>query len=91
MARKPKFYVVWRGRNTGIFMSWAETEAQVSGYPGARHKSYRSRVDAEQALANGPPEAVRHSDNPTAPHFANGREEIARRDAKISRSDELPF
>ena len=48
-----KYYVVWKGRRTGIFNSWAECEAQVKGYTGAQYKAFASRADAERALAGG--------------------------------------
>ena len=44
-----KFYVVWKGRQTGIFSSWAECERQVKGYPNPEFKSYSSRAQAEAA------------------------------------------
>lgn len=50
MAKKQKFYVVWKGRKTGIFTSWDECAAQVTGYPDAEYKSFESRAAAEQAF-----------------------------------------
>jgi ribonuclease HI len=50
MAEKPKFYVVWKGRKTGVFSSWEACAAQVQGYTGAQYKSFTSRLAAEQAL-----------------------------------------
>ncbi|MGA2490960.1 MAG: ribonuclease H family protein [Anaerolineales bacterium] len=50
MSQKPKFYVVWKGRNTGIFSSWEECAVQVQGFPGAQYKSFASRLAAEKAL-----------------------------------------
>ena len=50
-VNKQKFYVVWKGRQTGIFGSWAECEAQVKGYTGAEYKAFDSRPEAERALA----------------------------------------
>ncbi len=50
MANKQKFYVVWKGRKTGIFRSWDECSAQVASYPGAEYRSFESREAAEQAL-----------------------------------------
>ncbi|UYG09208.1 ribonuclease H family protein [Halomonas sp. M4R1S46] len=50
----PKFYVVWVGRQTGIFTTWAECNRQVKGYPKARYKSFPTREDAEAAFAKGP-------------------------------------
>lgn len=50
---KQRYYVVWKGRKTGVFHSWAECEAAIKGYSGAEYKAFDSRVEAERALANG--------------------------------------
>ncbi len=52
MAKKQKFYVVWKGHKTGIFDSWAECAAQVSGFAGAEYKSFENRRAAEEAFRN---------------------------------------
>jgi ribonuclease HI len=49
MAKK-KFYVVWQGVKPGIYTSWEECKAQVSGFKNARYKSFASRQEAEQAF-----------------------------------------
>ncbi len=48
-AKKSKYYVVWKGRRPGIFSTWEECSAQVSGYPGARYKAFDTRLQAERA------------------------------------------
>jgi len=45
-----KHYVVWRGRKTGVFGSWAECERQVKGYAGAEYKAFNTREDALRAF-----------------------------------------
>jgi ribonuclease HI len=50
MAKKQKFYVVWKGRKPGIFTSWEECSAQVTGYPDAEYKSFESKDAAEKAF-----------------------------------------
>jgi len=45
-----KFYVVWAGRQTGIFTDWATTRQAVDKFAGARFKSFPSRAEAEQAF-----------------------------------------
>ncbi|MBE9917657.1 ribonuclease H [Paenibacillus donghaensis] len=50
---KSKFYVVWEGKKPGIYASWAECQAQVSGYKDAKYKSYESRTEAEAAYKGG--------------------------------------
>ena len=45
---KTKFYAVKKGRQTGIFLTWAQCQEQVKGYPGAIFKSFPTK---EEALA----------------------------------------
>jgi ribonuclease HI len=47
-----KYYVVWKGRRTGIFSNWGECEAQVKGYAGAEYKAFESRREAEHAYSS---------------------------------------
>lgn len=49
MASK-KYYAVLKGRQTGIFTSWAECEQQITGFSGAVYKSFKTRGEAEAAL-----------------------------------------
>lgn len=55
---KQKYYVVWKGRQTGIFRSWAACAASVSGYPGAEYKAFESEPAARAAF-QGAYEAVK--------------------------------
>jgi ribonuclease HI len=48
--KKTKFYVVWQGREPGIYGSWAACQAQVDNFPGARYKSYLSYEQAKKAF-----------------------------------------
>jgi ribonuclease HI len=50
---KKRFYVVWKGRKTGIFTSWAECEKQVKGFVGAKYKAFDTLKEAESALKSG--------------------------------------
>jgi ribonuclease HI len=45
-----RFYVVWKGRQTGVFENWEECKAQVNGYPGAQYKGFNSRPEAKKAF-----------------------------------------
>jgi ribonuclease HI len=45
-----KYYVVWNGRKNGIFSSWAEASAQVTGFPNAQYKSFETKEAAEKAF-----------------------------------------
>ncbi len=53
-----KFYVVWAGRETGIFTEWATTQRHVHGFSAARFKSFESRAEAEEAFKAGAPPTV---------------------------------
>ena len=43
-----KFYAVASGRKTGIFKTWAECQAQVKGFSGARYKSFQTLEEAQR-------------------------------------------
>lgn len=47
-----KYYVVWHGRETGIFTDWATCKKQIDQFAGARYKSFPSREEAEAAFQN---------------------------------------
>ncbi|MCK4678431.1 MAG: ribonuclease H family protein [Bacteroidales bacterium] len=49
--QKKKFYVVWKGREVGIFENWASCEKQIKGFTGAVYKAFPSREQAEAAFS----------------------------------------
>jgi ribonuclease HI len=51
MAKKQKYYVVWKGNRPGIYDNWAEAEEQIKGVEGAQFKSYESENDAIKAYS----------------------------------------
>ena len=61
--QKAKFYVVWQGREAGIYDSWAACEAQVKGVA-AKYKGFATLAEAEQAFAANPEDYI--SRNATA-------------------------
>ncbi|GAB3884342.1 ribonuclease H1 domain-containing protein [Spirosoma agri] len=52
--KKPKFYVVWRGRETGVFDSWADCQKQTAGFDGALFKAFDSKPAAVKAYKDKP-------------------------------------
>ncbi|WP_422858065.1 viroplasmin family protein [Flagellimonas sp. S174] len=50
MAKKKKFYVVWKGKKPGIYESWDDCKAQIEGYKGAQYKSFSEFVEAKKAF-----------------------------------------
>ncbi len=57
MAKK-KYYVVWDGRETGVYDSWESCKEQVAGYPGAVYKSFDSEEQAHEAFYDDSKEHV---------------------------------
>lgn len=49
-----KIYVVWAGRQPGIYHTWEECKQQISGWNGARFKAYDSLKEAEIAYKLDP-------------------------------------
>lgn len=47
-----KYYVVTRGRTTGLFYSWEDCKEQVLGYNNALYKSFTNKKDALNFLKN---------------------------------------
>lgn len=47
-----KFYAVRNGLKTGIFHTWEECRASVSGYSGAEYKSFPTLEQAREYLGN---------------------------------------
>lgn len=48
-----KYYVVWQGREPGVYAEWAKCKAQVDRFPGAKYKSFATLEEAESALRGG--------------------------------------
>jgi len=53
-----KFYVVWAGRETGIFTSWDVTKRAVDKYPQAKYKSFATEAEAKTAFAQSPANSI---------------------------------
>ncbi|XP_028164561.1 ribonuclease H1-like [Ostrinia furnacalis] len=51
-ASKMPFYAVAKGRTPGIFMNWADCEAQVKGFSGARYKKFDTADAAQKFITD---------------------------------------
>lgn len=51
---KKKIYVVWEGKQPGIYTSWQECERQVKNHAGARFKGFATMEEAQLAYASAP-------------------------------------
>ena len=87
--QKAKFYVVWQGREPGIYDSWAACEAQVKGVA-AKYKGFATRAEAEAALAANPEEYI--SRNAIAKRTtASSESDLQALCADLQRSDRSPI
>lgn len=50
---KQKFYVVWKGKNPGVYNTWDDCKKQIEGYPEAVYKSFKDKTLAEKAFQEG--------------------------------------
>ena len=48
-----KYYVVWKGFAPGVYDSWEEAEMQVSGYPDASYRAFKTMEAAVEAFREG--------------------------------------
>jgi ribonuclease HI len=51
MTKKDKFYVIWVGRNPGVYQHWSDCKTQIEGIGNAKYKSFDSLNEAEDAFA----------------------------------------
>lgn len=57
MAKTGKYYAVKSGRKPGIYTTWEECAAQVTGYAGAAYKAFARLQDAQAYLKAGESES----------------------------------
>lgn len=57
MAKK-KYYVIWEGRQKGIFEDWPTAQAAVAGHKGAKYKGFETRAQAEEAFRQAPEKSI---------------------------------
>jgi ribonuclease HI len=51
---KQKYYVVWEGKNPGVYDNWKDCERQIRNHDGAVYKSFVDRELAEKAFLDDP-------------------------------------
>lgn len=49
MAKKEKFYTVWKGSRPGIYTSWKDCKAAITNYKGAQYKAFPTFEAAKKA------------------------------------------
>ncbi|MDV7103279.1 ribonuclease H family protein [Vibrio sp. TH_r3] len=89
-----KFYVVWKGRETGMFSDWATCKKQVDQFPGARYKSFPTKIEAEQAFS-GSAKAPSHQSTHNKPTPGTRAKSVVKKSKPAALTDEkimaMPF
>lgn len=50
---KNKYYVVWKGRNPGVYDNWEACRKEIEGFTGALYKGFPDKNSAEAAFNQG--------------------------------------
>ena len=50
MASQKKFYVVFKGRNPGVYDDWGDAKEQIDDFAGAQYRGYASAAEAADAF-----------------------------------------
>jgi len=53
LSKSKKVYVVWKGREIGVFTDWQKCSASIQGFPGAKYKSFKTLQAANTAFQDG--------------------------------------
>jgi len=74
---KTKYYVVWVGLQPGVYKSWEECKAQITNFPKAQYKSFKSKEGAEKAFRESSSEHIGVAGKKkNAPDFEAYKDEI---------------
>jgi ribonuclease HI len=49
---KNKYFVVWEGKEPGIYRTWEECKRQIHGYEGAIYKGFATEAEAREAMVS---------------------------------------
>ena len=52
MSSKNKFFVVWEGKEPGIYKSWEDCKQQVHGFEGAIYKGFATEAETREAMVS---------------------------------------
>jgi ribonuclease HI len=65
MAKKQKFYVVWKGVKPGVYRTWNDCKDQITAFEGAQYKSFNSLQEATDAFRENPAKHLYSKKNTT--------------------------
>lgn len=50
MSKNKKYYVVWKGKKTGIYTSWNDCKKQITGFENTQYKAFIDEKEAKIAF-----------------------------------------
>ena len=78
-----RFYVVWVGREPGVYTDLNDALDQVDDYPGASFKSYASSAEATEAFRRG----MRKSEKKELGNLLAGSQQVAAKQLEAQRAN----
>ena len=92
-----KFYAVRKGRETGVFNSWAECSRQINGFSGAEYKSFKTAAEAMDYVMGGQKKApvTNYSSKEKVYAYVDGSSRVTLDETELSEAvwfqrDEIP-
>lgn len=73
MAKRQKYYVVWRGVQPGIYLTWEECEHQVKGFSNPKYKAFDTEDEATAAFADPDYELGKHGEDDLLDHAGKAK------------------
>lgn len=68
MSKRQKYYVVWRGVEPGIYLTWEECKRQVKGFSAAKYKAFDTDAEAAAAYADPGYKLGKHDESDMSGH-----------------------
>lgn len=84
-----KYYVVWRGRETGIFTDWATCKKHIDKFAGAKYKSFKTLSEAESAFKGSSVSSSVGTKGGSAPQATRRKANTASRTIKTYSAQEV--
>ena len=69
---KEKWYVVWKGMESGVYKTWTECKQQIEGFEGARYKSFETQSQAIEAFSSNPWNYIGNKKSFDTHHYPSG-------------------
>lgn len=64
--KKSSYYVVWSGKEPGVYDNWHDCELQVKGVEGAKYKGFKTKEEAEKAFQASPSDYIQRKSQPAS-------------------------